>query len=240
VLVHGHFYYPDSLDDLLNRLAKNTVKFDLILTTDTADKASTLSATAAEHELNATVKVVPNLGRNVGPLLAGLAGETLAPYELLLHVHGKKSTHVNESVGDSWRDFLFDSLVAAEIGDQWVRSADHIVAAFEAEPKLGLVFAEDAHLNGWDDNLVVARGLGRRMRLGTLPLHFDFPIGGMFWARTKALQPLLALSLGWEDFPSEPLPIDGTMLHAIERLFPLVARSAGYGYATSYVEGVVR
>ncbi|MCD8325676.1 MAG: rhamnan synthesis F family protein [Lachnospiraceae bacterium] len=35
---------------------------------------------------------------------------------------------------------------------------------------------------------------------------------------------------GWEydDFPEEPLPMDGTISHAIERLRPFAAQQAGY------------
>jgi lipopolysaccharide biosynthesis protein len=60
----------------------------------------------------------------------------------------------------------------------------------------------------------------------------------MFWARTKALMPLFDLKLGWDDYPEEPVPIDGTLLHAIERLLPFAARHAGYQYATTHVPGV--
>ena len=32
-----------------------------------------------------------------------------------------------------------------------------------------------------------------------------------------ALAPLMGLNLGWEDYPDEPLPYDGSVLHALER-----------------------
>jgi lipopolysaccharide biosynthesis protein len=62
----------------------------------------------------------------------------------------------------------------------------------------------------------------------------------MFWARTGALRPLLGLRLDWSDYPIEPVPIDGTILHAIERLLPFAAGHAGYRYATTHVPGVTR
>ena len=60
----------------------------------------------------------------------------------------------------------------------------------------------------------------------------------MFWARSRALEPLLKLGLNWDAYPVEPAPIDGTILHAIERLLPSVARRAGYRYATTHIPGV--
>lgn len=54
------------------------------------------------------------------------------------------------------------------------------------------------------------------------------PYGSVFWFRPKALAPLF--DHGWQhsDFPPEPLPQDGTISHAIERIYPFVAQSAGY------------
>ncbi len=65
-------------------------------------------------------------------------------------------------------------------------------------------------------------------------------VGTMFWARTDAIAPLLDLDLGWNDYPAEPVPYDGTILHAIERLFPVVAQHRGSEIAGTYVPGVTR
>ena len=119
--------------------------------------------------------------------------------------------------------------------------ADAILRVFAEEPRVGLVFAEDPHLNGWDENLEIAEALAARMKLGgPLPMHFDFPIGTMFWARLDALTPLIRLNLHADDFPAEPLPIDGTLLHALERIIPFAAADAGFDYATAYVRNSKR
>jgi lipopolysaccharide biosynthesis protein len=93
----------------------------------------------------------------------------------------------------------------------------------------------------WDENLEIAQKLATRMGLrAALPASFECPVGTMFWARPAALAPLLRLGLTWDDYPPEPLPIDGTMLHALERLIPLVAEDAGYRYATTYLPRFLR
>jgi lipopolysaccharide biosynthesis protein len=180
------------------------------------------------------VRVVPNRGRDIGPFLSELGGE-LQEYDVVCHVHGKRSKHARQH-GDRWRSFLFDHLIGSSFP-----MVDTILYSFEENPGLGLVFPEDPHLNDWNDNRLIAENLARRMGItDTLPSHFDFPMGTMFWARPAALQLLFSLKLGWDEYPIEPLANDGTLLHAIERLLPFVANSAGYQYATTYVPGSTR
>ena len=62
----------------------------------------------------------------------------------------------------------------------------------------------------------------------------------MFWARTCALSPLIDVNLQWDDYPPEPVPYDGTLLHAIERLFPLTLRPETHRAAVTNVTGVTR
>jgi lipopolysaccharide biosynthesis protein len=119
--------------------------------------------------------------------------------------------------------------------------ADAILGVFAEQSDLGLVFAEDPNLNGWDENLKIAEALATRMKLRQpLPMHFDFPIGTMFWSRPEALKPLISISLREVDFPAEPLPIDGTLLHTLERIIPFAAAEAGFEYATTYVRSSKR
>ena len=62
----------------------------------------------------------------------------------------------------------------------------------------------------------------------------------MFWVRSGALKTLYELNLSWDDYPLEPIGYDGTILHAIERLLPIIAESNGYSYRMTYVSGVSR
>jgi rhamnosyltransferase len=50
----------------------------------------------------------------------------------------------------------------------------------------------------------------------------------MFWFRPKALKTLIEYDWNYEDFPKEPNDTDGTLLHAIERIYPFVAQHEGY------------
>ena len=55
-----------------------------------------------------------------------------------------------------------------------------------------------------------------------LDKNLNFPVGTMFWCRSEKLSTLINMELTWNDYPKEPIPIDGTMLHAIERIIPFL------------------
>ena len=237
VAVQGHFYYPELLPEFLARLARNETPVDVFLTTTSEERARRLERTLADLWTGqACVTVVPNRGRDIGPMLAVLDRQTLAGYDIVGHFHGKRSLHVAEWIGETWRSYVWENLLG---GDN--RMVDIILAAFGTDPALGLVFQEDPHLHGWDWNRRFADELAGRMKLSMpLPNHFEFPLGNMFWARPAALTPLLDLGLTWDDYPREPITVDGTMLHALERLMPFIVEKAGFGFKTTYVSTCVR
>lgn len=236
VAIQAHFFYPELAADLLARIQLNRTRCDLLISTDDAAKAQTVRRLLFEHAGRVEVRVVPNRGRDIAPLLTGFA-DVLHAYDVVGHVHGKRSSwHENKDVGQVWRGFLWGNLIGGPHS-----MMDRILREFEAESQLGLVFPADPHIIGWTKNRALATSLAGRMGYETsLPDAFDFPVGTMFWMRVDALRPLIDLKLSWEDYPPEPLPIDGTILHALERLLPFSARLAGFAYAETHVPGVMR
>ncbi|MEA2952042.1 MAG: hypothetical protein QOJ96_1562 [Alphaproteobacteria bacterium] len=237
-LLHVHFFYPELAADLLQKMGENRSRCDLLLTTSDKKKAAALRLAASGYQMGAvTIRVVPNRGRDIGAFLSGVGRELLSRYDVIGHLHSKRSSLVGDSaMGEVWREFLWQNLVGG-----FYPMLDIVLARFAANPDLGLVFPEDPHLTGWAGNFEIACNLARRMGI-TEPLEpfFEFPVGTMFWARTKALGPLFDLKLDWNDYPDEPLPYDGTVLHALERLLPFACTRAGYGYATTHVPGIIR
>jgi glycosyltransferase involved in cell wall biosynthesis/SAM-dependent methyltransferase len=236
VALHAHIYFPELAAEFMRKLAANRGSCDLLLSTDSEAKAEILRDATARYRRGETeIRVVPNRGRDVGPLLTVFADAAANEYDIIGHLHAKRSLTIGDgTLGNTWREFLWQNL----LGDSHPMM-DVIVDSFAADEKLGLVFAADPHVSDWDSNLELATALAGRMGIEEpLPPFFDFPIGSMFWARSKALKPLFELKLQWEDYPEEPLPEDGTILHAIERLLPFAARRAGYGFAATHVPGV--
>jgi glycosyltransferase involved in cell wall biosynthesis len=239
--LHIHLHYPELAEGLLGRLAVNQAKLDLFISTTSDAKAADLREIFAGHRGGAVVvETCPNRGRDVGPMLSVFA-EALQGYDVFGHVHGKRSlalttVGLGTNLGVRWYEFLLQHLV----GDMFPM-VDLILDRFAASERLGLVFPEDPNLTGWSKDRDIARELAARMApTMTIPRSIDFPIGTMFWARPAALKPLFDLKLGWDDYPKEPVPIDGTMLHALERLLPVIAAHEGYDITTTHIPGVTR
>jgi len=238
--LHAHFHYPELAHDVVRRIATRGARCDLLLSTDEVGKVEVLRAAASGYGRGEVkIRMVPNRGRDIGAFLTGFGDEIVDRYEIIGHVHGKRSLHgggLDPFFGERWREFLWQNLIGG-----LDRSMDVVLARLADDAKLGLVFPEDPYLHGWDVNRPAAEELAARMGMAEpLPPYFDFPTGTMFWARTAALKPLFALGLRWEDYPREPAPNDGTVLNAIERLLPLVALHGGYRFATTHVPGVTR
>jgi glycosyltransferase involved in cell wall biosynthesis len=233
VLLHGHFFYVDLIEDFLQRVGANASVIDVILTVPGDEQAAIAGQAVARAPIRGEVeiRVVGNRGRDIGPFLTGLKREVFSGYDLVGHIHGKRSPHVAAVSGERWRTFLWEHLLGSRVA-----AADACLKAFAEDPSLGLVFPEDPNLHGWDANHDIAARLAQRMGCrAPLPAAFEWPIGTMFWARPAALKPLFDLDLDWSDYPQEPLPGDGTLLHALERLIPFAVEHAQFGYAASHL-----
>ncbi|MFZ5880404.1 MAG: rhamnan synthesis F family protein [Chloroflexota bacterium] len=236
--LHLHVFYADLLPDILERLNANQVRPDLFVSVPTEALRAEVQAELAQKYPGRVVdvKVVPNRGRDIGPFLTAFGQEFIAKYDVVGHIHTKKTADVQgERMARDWYRFLLENLLGGTVA-----MADIILGRLASDPSIGIIHPDDPYVVGWDKNKPYAIELGRRLGILELPEHFLFPVGTMFWARTEALLPLLELGLDWQDYPAEPLPYDGSMLHAIERLLPFVTTSRGYRSALTHVQGVTR
>jgi glycosyltransferase involved in cell wall biosynthesis len=235
--IQAHFHYPELIHDFLGKLRANSAPCDLLLSTNEEGKAAFLrEAARALDRGRVEIRVVPNRGRDLGPLLTAYGEEILRDYDIIGHLHAKRSLGEDPAMGEIWREFLWQHL----LGDLYPMM-DIALSQFTKDERLGLLFAEDPHLCDWGTNLALCEALAVRIGVELpLPPFFEFPVGTMFWARPGALAPLVELGLSWEDYPEEPVANDGTILHALERLPSFAAGKAGLGWATIHIPGMTR
>ena len=58
--------------------------------------------------------------------------------------------------------------------------------------------------------------------------NIDFPNGSMFWFRPAAMRFLIDKDIKSHYFEEEKQQIDGTLAHAIERLFGVIVKESGF------------
>ena len=237
VALHIHAYYAELIIDIASSLQINKTKPDIFITTpkykEVMGSVNTLEETGCK-----VVDIIqtPNKGRDIGPLVTHLGSHLESNYDIYGHIHTKKSVGIDRIAARKWRYFLYQNL----LGSQDINMMDIIVKTLMEEKTLGLVFPDDPYCIGWSSNRGIAENLAKKLEINVLPRSFEFPVGTMFWAKSKALSRLYNLNLKWDDMPKEPLNYDGTILHAIERLIPIIAECEGYKYKMTNVNAITR
>jgi glycosyltransferase involved in cell wall biosynthesis len=236
VALHIHVFYPELLDSILQLLNYNSVHPTLFLSFSDPSIQLALERKLQNYDFKVSMHLVPNRGRDIGPLLSELGKDLDSNYLFHGHLHTKKSVLVDGGIAARWRSFLMTNL----LGSAENPMLDRIASSMVQDPQLGLVFPDDPGCLGWTANRKHAETLAHRLGIENLPEAINFPVGTMFWARQGALSKLYDLGLKWEDYPDEPIGYDGTMLHAIERLLPQICLASDMSYAMTHVPGISR
>lgn len=234
IAVHVHVFYTELLKEVLDFISHIPFRFDLYISCDTNEKKDRIlremekyNASSLLGAENTYVNVYPNRGRDFAPLLT-VPGAEVTKYKYICHIHTKKSGHGN--FGSVWRRYLFRNLLGSET---LVRE---IMYMFEKDGSLGMIFPQGFDLVrgsiAWIYNKKTAEDLIERMGLAVELPERDiiFPAGNMFWARTDAVRQMFELGLSPYDFPEDLGQLDGTIMHAMERIWCYIARANGYSY----------
>ena len=230
----GDNAFPDLLDDTFLRVSSMPKESDIYLTTDTEEKKKLIEEKFKNSTFNHfEVRKIMNRGRDVSSLLVGVK-DIIMDYDYVCFAHDKKTAQVKPGTsGASFAYKCFENTLASK------DFVYNVIETFENNPRLGLLTPpEPNHGNffptlgfEWGPNYDITKKLADELNL-TVPISVDkppvAPFGTMFWFRPKAMEPLYKKDWGYEDFPPEPNKIDGTLLHAIERIYPFIVQESGY------------
>jgi lipopolysaccharide biosynthesis protein len=223
IAVFVHVHYPEIWREMSDLLATRlTVPFHLIVTTSHAEDQIVIPET--RHLRSARILPVANRGRDILPFLEALAATE--HFELGLKLHTKKSPQRTD--GAEWRGEILDSLVPRR--GARLRT---IIRRLQADKRIGFVTPAGFCLSVKPWVLVNAPGMVTVMRtLGAGLTESDlddtyFAAGSMFWFRRPALAALADPRVR-ALFEPEEGQFDGTIAHAMERLFPVEARRQNF------------
>lgn len=236
--LHVHVYYPDLLPVILQAIAANSTKPTIYLTFPISHSDS-IRELVTDYELEwEFIALEENVGRDLGPFLTALPKEFFEDFDVIGHLHTKKSIEfLGPDSGNSWFNFMLKTMIGSlNIGNR----LDHALEEFKRDCNLGIVFPDDPNIMGWSENYEISRRLFPEQPLPGPFETFEFPMGSFFLARPEAIRPILQLNLRKQDFPKEPVPYDGTVLHAIERLLGVIPKALGFKIMGTNVHGVSR
>lgn len=234
VAVIAHIFYPELAAEIYD-LVKNIVEpFDMIITTPHEGAVADLIDTFADLASSVTISLSENRGRDVGPFLAVHRSGMLERYDAVLKLHSKKSTYSDR--GRHWQQSLFSQLCGSS------QTVNRTLALIRSG-KVGMVGPHDyylTHPHYWGANQATVSKLARSLAKPTLQekdVPLGFFAGTMFWFSPKAVAALHDIPDELLDFEPENGKQDGTLAHALERLFGMLPRLKGYNVTSLVLAG---
>lgn len=232
IAIQIHMFYLATLEETIENLNQIPFSFDCYISTDTEYKKKIIEEAMAElcRANKVVVEVFENRGRDVGPFLCQMQKRYIQ-YDYICHIHSKKTK--TDDHGNEWRKYNFWHLFGCE------NNVRQIFEAFEHDSKLGLIMPETYPVlelqAEWGGNREGVESLLHWMGLDPeLPNDPVFPVGNMFWARSKAVKPIFDLNLTQQDFPEEAGQVNATIAHQIERCWIYMLKENGYSYLKTF------
>ena len=229
ICVQAHVFWEDLIPEITDKTNEIPYKFDLFITTTTSNKADIIIKYLKLHSKANSfhVSIVENKGRDIIPFINQLK-PVIQNYKYFCHIHSKKSSY--SETGEIWREYLFENLMG---NSQIVKEILHY---FETDSKIGVIFPQNIDFIRknveWGGDYAICENLMSRINKNYKinKENLVFPAGNMFWGRTDALKQIFDLDIQINEIPAEEGQRDGTIMHAIERLWLYLADSNGYTY----------
>lgn len=232
IAVQIHLYYTDTIDEIIDELNKIPFLYDCFISTTTNEKKIQIENIFKKKSSanNTIVEVFENRGRDVAPFLKQLKNR-ITQYKYVCHIHSKKTK--TDDYGVMWRKYLYKNLFGSK------ENITNILNIFETEENIGIVYPEAfpvvAKQAVWGSNEHACKDLAEKLdlnvELGNTPV---FPVGNMFWAKTKAVQKIFEYDFDLKDYPEEKGQTNLTLAHQIERIWCYLAQDAGFRHQKIY------
>jgi lipopolysaccharide biosynthesis protein len=214
----------DEILQHLEAIKKDTIK---LFVTTPEKQVPIVTSQLAENGYDFTCLGVTNRGRDIMSFIKILPELYHQNFTYLVKVHTKKSVH--RADGAHWRNDLYTKLLGQPVLEENIKFLQH-------HPEVGILSPEDhlvsmGHYLSYNEKYI--RNLSARLGMEMeAVLQLPFVAGSMFTARTHALTPLLLFNFVEEDFEPEQGQLDGTLAHAIERMFSVCANRLEYQIRT--------
>ncbi len=231
--VFAYLYYEDLFEYSISKIMNVPEYFDIYIATDTKEKSRKIwEGIEPKRKNNVRLCRTNGRGRDLAALLIEFRPYVLN-YEVICFVHDKKSSQMDYvTVGKCFNENLWENVL---FGKNYIKQ---ILKLFQDNKYLGFLTppmiyhnlyyhtAIDAWTICFEKTQELAEKLGVEIHI--LKEKNPVSLGSTFWCRPLALKKLFDYDFQYEEFPKEPMDVDGTISHAIERIFPYIAQEAGF------------
>ena len=246
ILLIFHIYFEDLIDESIKYMKSMPINSDILITIPKRDLKEILERKIKDLPYkNIEIRIIENRGRDVSSLLVG-AKDIVMNYDYVCFMHDEKTTQLKPyCAGQSFRYKCYEGNLSSK------EYVINILGTFKENKRLGILMPPPPNHgnffhtigNEWGSNLKETEELVTKLGL-KVPLYWGAepisPLGTMFWFRPKAMKKLFDYDWKYEDFPEEPNEYDGTILHAIERIYGFVIQDAGYYCAWCFTEKLAK
>jgi lipopolysaccharide biosynthesis protein len=222
-----HLYYLDQVEELLIRMSRVPSLSAVFVTTPSIEVQNSAEEFSLLFECPFQVVLLPNRGRNFGPLFEVMSKER-QNFDYLLHVHGKKSLHSRRSRMALWAEALYADLLDPQNFSEILEFMKSDLSVAIAYPNVSKYISKINMCWGLNYDSVSDKA----SKLGVdkpqfLTTKLNFPAGGMFLLRLPVYQDLFANLVSQCDFSHEIGSVDGDLEHGLERIFGAIADARG-------------
>lgn len=218
-----HAFYLEILEEILDYLewAKSLKNIKLYITTPFS-KSKEINEVLYNSGFNYHLQPCENLGRDVLPFIKTLPQLKQDNIEYIIKVHTKRSLHRHD--GDEWRQYLYSQILSQS-------GFNHAMHKLTQKSNLSMISPRN-HLLKLSDylgsNKKMIADLCKKSGINfNNTKDYKFIAGTMFYAKMHLFENIIDLNLNDNDFENEQGQIDGTLAHALERYFGVLAKELG-------------
>lgn len=233
-----HLYYEDLVSESVDYISAISNDIDIYISTGNEKTYQKIKREIANRNICVKeIRKIENRGRDVASLLY-YCKDLWNQYKILGFLHDKKSVGNDDIIqGDLFRYTIWENLLSDR------NYVLNLLNRLEEEDQLGLIVPpvpkhgtyRNIFWESWGENYENVKTLAKELGLQTDidKMKKTLALSTCFWCKTKAFKKLYEHAFDIREFDLNPFPQDGTLSHAIERIFPFVAQDAGYYTASA-------
>lgn len=227
-----YIYYEDMVDYCLD-YAKNLPPWaDIYVVTVKESVAKEIKEKFSSLPNRLEVRLKQNRGKLASAILI-TCKDIFSNYDYVCVTQAKKTSHLKDTIAsEAFCNHCWEGVLASP------GYVLNVIQSFQDNPRMGYACSCTPH---WG-NFTALIGMELTVNSQKMQdvLHNQYHIyppfdsepvasyGDCYWVRGKAYKTLLSHTWKHEDFPEEPTPTDGTILHELERLNPIFVQYDGY------------